>query len=91
MFLLGSLKTGRNHDDRIQPFFHSIRDPGKGRRNGTYNRKRILTEEALSNIAETTVSNILSCFEKDGFCDNELCYRCGHIEQCKKERKEKCF
>ena len=50
-----------------------------------------LTEEALSNIAETTVGNILSCFEKDGFCDNELCYRCGHIERCKKERKEKCF
>ncbi|MBR3504631.1 MAG: 2-hydroxyacid dehydrogenase [Clostridia bacterium] len=50
-----------------------------------------LTEEALSNIAETTVSNILSCFENDGVCDNELCYRCGNIEQCKKERREKCF
>lgn len=50
-----------------------------------------LTEEALNNIAETTVNNILSCFEKDGICDNELCYRCGNIEKCKKERKEKCF
>ena len=50
-----------------------------------------LTEEALNNIAETTVNNILSCFEKDGMCDNELCYRCGKIEQCKKERREKCF
>lgn len=50
-----------------------------------------LTEEALNNIAETTVGNILSYFEKDGFCDNELCYRCGHIEQCKRNRKEKCF
>ena len=50
-----------------------------------------LTEEALSNIAETTVGNILSCFEKDGLCDNELCYRCGKIEQCRHERKEKCF
>ncbi len=50
-----------------------------------------LTEEALNNIAETTVNNILSCFEKDGVCDNELCYRCGDIEHCKKERKEKCF
>ena len=50
-----------------------------------------LTEEALNNIAETTVNNILSCFEKDGMCDNELCYRCGNIEQCKKERREKCF
>ena len=50
-----------------------------------------LTEEALNNIAETTVNNILSCFEKDGMCDNELCYRCGNIEQCKKERRGKCF
>ena len=50
-----------------------------------------LTEEALNNIAETTVNNILSCFSNDGICDNELCYRCGNIERCKKERKEKCF
>ena len=50
-----------------------------------------LTEEALNNIAETSVANILSCFEKDGICDNELCYRCGNIERCKKERKERCF
>ena len=50
-----------------------------------------LTEEALNNIAETTVNNILSCFEKDGACNNELCYRCGNIEQCKKQRKGKCF
>ncbi len=50
-----------------------------------------LTEEALNNIAETTVSNILSFFENDGICDNELCYRCGNIEKCKKERKERCF
>ena len=42
-----------------------------------------LTEEALNNI--------LSCFEKDGMCDNELCYRCGNIEQCKQGRKHKCF
>ena len=50
-----------------------------------------LTEEALNNIAETTVGNILYCFENNGICDNELCYRCGSIERCKKERKEKCF
>ena len=50
-----------------------------------------LTEEALNNIAETTVSNILSCFNNDGICDNELCYRCGSIEQCKKGRKQRCF
>jgi D-lactate dehydrogenase len=50
-----------------------------------------LTEEALNNIAETTVDNIRSCFENDGICDNELCYRCGNIEQCKKVRKQRCF
>jgi long-subunit acyl-CoA synthetase (AMP-forming) len=50
-----------------------------------------LTEEALNNIAETTVNNILSYFNNDGICDNELCYRCGNIERCKKERREKCF
>ena len=50
-----------------------------------------LTEEALNNIAETTVNNILSYFENDGVCDNELCYRCGNIERCKNDRKERCF
>lgn len=50
-----------------------------------------LTEEALNNIAETTVNNIRSCFDNDGICDNELCYRCGSIEKCKKERKQRCF
>ena len=50
-----------------------------------------LTEEALNNIAETTVNNIRSYDENDGLCDNELCYRCGNIEQCKKDRKQKCF
>ena len=50
-----------------------------------------LTEEALNNIAETTVNNIRSYFVNDGICDNELCYRCGHIEHCKKERKQRCF
>ena len=50
-----------------------------------------LTEEALHNIAETTVNNILSYFNNDGRCENELCYRCGHIENCKKQRKQRCF
>ena len=49
-----------------------------------------LTEEALDNIAETTVKNVLSFFN-NGVCDNELCYRCGRVEQCKKERNKKCF
>ena len=49
-----------------------------------------LTEEALENIAETTVGNILSYFN-EGVCGNELCYRCGQVESCRKERREKCF
>ncbi|MCR5458225.1 MAG: 2-hydroxyacid dehydrogenase [Clostridiales bacterium] len=50
-----------------------------------------LTEEALNNIAETTVNNIVSYYNKDGLCDNELCYKCGNIEHCKSDRKERCF
>ena len=46
-----------------------------------------LTEEALSNIAETTVSNIRSILET-GECPNELCYRLGSAEDC---RSGKCF
>ncbi len=46
-----------------------------------------LTEEALENIAETTVNNIVTFFEK-GQCKNELCYRRGVAEDCK---DGKCF
>ena len=46
-----------------------------------------LTEEALSNIAETTVNNIVEFFST-GKCPNELCYRCGVAEDCK---TGKCF
>jgi len=49
-----------------------------------------LTQEALSNIAETTVSNILAFFDR-GTCDNELCYHCGKVDNCKKNRLSKCF
>ena len=49
-----------------------------------------LTEEALANIAETTVKNLVA-FEKDGTADNELCYRCGRMIECKKNRAERCF
>lgn len=50
-----------------------------------------LTEEALHNIAETTILNIRSYFNNEGLIDNELCYHCGHMEQCRKERKQRCF
>lgn len=46
-----------------------------------------LTEEALSNIAETTVKNIVEFFET-GKCANELCFRNGVAVDCK---DGKCF
>ena len=46
-----------------------------------------LTEEALSNIAETTVQNIVELLAT-GTCPNELCYRGGATEDCKSGR---CF
>ena len=49
-----------------------------------------LTREALSNIAETTVNNILSFF-RDGSLENEVCYRCSNFEDCKKDGKKSCF
>ena len=49
-----------------------------------------LTEEALGNIAQTTVQNIVTFFER-GVCENELCYHCGKVESCRKKRMEKCF
>lgn len=49
-----------------------------------------LTEEALDNIAQTTAENLVGFF-RDGSCQNELCYRCGNVESCRRERKERCF
>ena len=46
-----------------------------------------LTEEALSNIAQTTIENIVE-FEKNGQCSNELCYRGTSTVDC---RDCKCF
>ena len=46
-----------------------------------------LTEEALENIAETTVNNLVQ-FEETQQCPNELCFRCGTAEDCK---EGKCF
>ncbi|MBP1543376.1 MAG: 2-hydroxyacid dehydrogenase [Oscillospiraceae bacterium] len=46
-----------------------------------------LTEEALLNIAETTVTNIRE-FTETSHCANELCWRCDKAEDC---RDGKCF
>jgi D-lactate dehydrogenase len=46
-----------------------------------------LTQEALDNIAQTTVQNICD-IEERGQCGNEICYKCNEIKDCK---SEKCF
>lgn len=46
-----------------------------------------LTEEALENIAETTVENVVA-FQNKEPCANELCYVCGRTED---GRKRRCF
>jgi D-lactate dehydrogenase len=46
-----------------------------------------LTEEALTNIADTTTDNIVK-FAQTAQCENELCYRGGSTEDCKSGR---CF
>ena len=50
-----------------------------------------LTNEALDNIAETTINNVISFFENNSISENEVCYHCSNMENCKKKRKEKCF
>ena len=49
-----------------------------------------LTEEALENIASTTSKNIYDIITS-GKCENELCYRCGNTDSCKKHRVNRCF
>lgn len=49
-----------------------------------------LTNEALSNIAQTTVENIENFFN-DGNLENEVCYHCERKEECMKKRNGKCF
>ncbi len=49
-----------------------------------------LTQEALGNIADTTVENIRSFFA-DEELHNEICYHCAHIGECRKKRKGKCW
>ncbi len=46
-----------------------------------------LTREALENIAQTTIKNIVKFFE-NGQCENELCYRGGVAKDC---NDGKCF
>ena len=52
-----------------------------------------LTEEALHNIAETTLSNLDAFFAGEALV-NEVCYQCdsGKVKEgCRKTRHERCF
>lgn len=49
-----------------------------------------LTKEALASIAEVTLKNIAEFFAT-GRCQNELCYHCGKVDDCRNHRLEKCF
>lgn len=51
-----------------------------------------LTQEALANIAETTINNIKEFFGSD-LLQNEVCYHCGRaeMEKCRKQRRKTCF
>lgn len=50
-----------------------------------------LTKEALNNIAETTTLNLIKHFSGEGNIDNEICYSCGNMANCKKVRRKHCF
>ena len=49
-----------------------------------------LTQEALTNIADTTLDNVKSFFE-EGFSSNEICYKCDRLDSCNQEHMKKCF
>lgn len=49
-----------------------------------------LTNEALSNIADVTLSNINEFFNNDT-CSNEICYNCVKASSCAQAHKTKCF
>ncbi len=50
-----------------------------------------LTEEALENIACTTIDNLSKFMRKEPSPGTEVCYGCGRQENCRKERNKKCF
>lgn len=49
-----------------------------------------LTNEALMNIADTTLNNVREFFDK-GVCANEICYKCSNLASCKQTHENKCF
>lgn len=49
-----------------------------------------LTEEALSNIADTTLGNVDEFFANE-YSANEVCYKCPQLKDCKQDHGKKCF
>ena len=49
-----------------------------------------LTEEALSNIADTTLDNVKEFFSTQ-YSKNEVCYKCPSVSECKQQHDKKCF
>ncbi|QEN05239.1 2-hydroxyacid dehydrogenase [Thiospirochaeta perfilievii] len=49
-----------------------------------------LTNEALKNIANTTLNNIKNFKDKE-YIDNEVCYQCKQFGKCSKDEKKPCF
>ena len=49
-----------------------------------------LTNEALGNIAETTMENLKAYFNNEPLV-NEVCYHCQKNGSCRKEHKDRCF
>ncbi len=50
-----------------------------------------LTQEALDNIAGTTVDNLLKYLRGEPNPDTEVCYGCGRQSDCRRVRNRKCF
>jgi len=49
-----------------------------------------LTDEALKNIAETTLENLRQFFDGEDLT-NEICYQCAKYGSCEKQGKGRCF
>ena len=50
-----------------------------------------LTTEALDNIANTSIENLINFNKGTPIRENEVCYMCKNQTECKKLLKEKCF
>ena len=49
-----------------------------------------LTNEALANIADTTLKNVID-FKNNGYSENEVCYKCANLDNCNQKHEKKCF